>query len=246
MSSFNYRKTRRLHRFICSYQAELGRLGRFPVQMSQSAKKAGKAAASSTIPKRKDQPDAQDLTFGIELEYVFVFLKNHPDRLKFGDIIPEAWAVRWIEHAFDEDLEAKCKACRATVRFPLDIASDYGVLGIPFRVDYERWHVKRETVKMTPEEKDVLKVSRDEYETYGIEITSRILSAGSDLIVSDMKCSDHDHQIGFQDEIRAVVERLKDRFCSFGGSRARWDYLYPVSVAVLSLIGQESRNLRTS
>lgn len=222
--------------------------------MSVSAKKAGKAPAQparakpapanltpteSTAPKQGEKPEPADLTFGIELEYVLIYLKNHPDRWMFGhDIIPEAWAVRLVEHAFDEDLIAKCKACHTTVRFPLDIECDLGGIGLPYKVDYGRWHVKQETVKMATAEKEAIEVPPEEYGIQGIEITSRILSAGSDLVVRTIG-ADHDHLIGFEEEIRAVVDRLEERFCSFGGTRARWDYLYPVSIS--HFVGQIQR-----
>jgi hypothetical protein len=178
---------------------------------------------SSALPNSQKAAQSREsgLTIGIELEYLFVALKQ--GREKDPKPVKEV-AVKAVHVALASKLEAPCNVCQKPVRFDLPLNG----LG-SYRTVYALWEVGTEG--MSPELHDTEAMDclgedkAANYEWYGVEVKSRILRLHDALKVRE-PTSDHTHLITWEKEVAAVVERLRNRFCMFGSKERKAAYLY--------------------
>ncbi len=170
--------------------------------------------------------DEPDLSFGVELEYIFVSSKDRSDDDAWPSLNPDQQGVEVVREAISGSLKAQCRLCQQPVRFklPLNCNPD------PFLEDdddYALWDVIEERLDSVAEEREALGSEKENYVCTGVEIRSRILSPIMDLEVFDSvstTCSLH--KISPEQEISAVLRALKQRFCTFPDGR-KSDFLYP-------------------
>ncbi len=192
-----------------------------------------------------DRPDPQSkLTFGyalskwfppfanldhcsIELEFILVTADIRPDELELQ--VPAGfWPIRILERALSEDLEATCRECHEVVKFSLNLNTSMGYEG------FDAWKVKFELVGPSAEELSYLQrgyqdpedaARTGKYVATGIELVSRVLSTGEYLMIPVDDYS-HIHQISAEEEISAVLQKLRSKFQSFEKNDAQLEYLY--------------------
>ena len=113
------------------------------------------------------------LTFGIELEYLYIARSEDKNlEISHGD----SYGRGVVRAVLDQPLQAKCKLCSDWVSFKLPLY--VGPLPPSERYDYSNWEVVSEILASTASEKKDL-INRPEYETWPIEIRSRVLSTTS-------------------------------------------------------------------
>ena len=142
-----------------------------------------------------------DITIGCEFEFMLAHHFNKPKTL-FHDVYEDNTGKDIVNDALAEELVAICEVCGKSQKFHL-------LLGGVDKV-YDKWQVTRDaTVHLREHEQEIL--PRAGYEVYSIEVTSRILSWNSKGTKST--CG---HPFTYSEEITAVLDRLKERFCGFG------------------------------
>ncbi|KAK5175440.1 uncharacterized protein LTR77_000579 [Saxophila tyrrhenica] len=198
------------------------------------------------------------LTFGVELEYIFATRIDQLDEKSLHITDRDAIAVDVVRKAVQEKLQAKCKLCGQDVAFDLRlfdgrrhdteaqaIADALRALGDrSFQEQspdaFTSWEVVTEGVAAKAAELTALGKDEQMYFFNGCEIKSRVLSRAEDLVVPD-EGADHDHKITCEQEIRAVLQKLTQRFCLFDPEEDRADYLFPNENCALHVhVGQQS------
>jgi hypothetical protein len=164
-----------------------------------------------------------NLTFGIELEYVYI--SKLPANLRKRDNVKQMeLAIEKVREALQQEMHAKCRSCKGDVSFMLNQGE-----WPDNDPEYTCWVVEYESVSPTGSELNKLPdphSASDLYFSSGIEIKSPIFKFGQYMKVLESG-SAHEHEISHEDEIRAVVDRLRARFTGFHSDQQRDDYLYP-------------------
>ncbi|KAK3057038.1 hypothetical protein LTR09_002076 [Extremus antarcticus] len=180
-------------------------------------------------------------TFGVELEFIFVTLKDRPDRKSIMASSKDMFAVEIVKNALREKLCGKCRDVAFNLKIREAVLNPFDG---PFVERYSEWNVETETLLPTDEERKALGVpNAQQYSFQGVEIISRILSPVEDLLIVDGS-ADHDHLISYEQEIQAVLNKLTERFCVFDPKQEKFDYLYPNLECALHVhVGQQQEGI---
>jgi hypothetical protein len=170
-----------------------------------------------------------DLTFGIELEYVLLRRKRSSDSREADPDLLDADAVQIVFNSLAQKLPARCMVCNSRVWFDLPLNRD------PLLTNtYECWNVDNEYFRAWSGDEAAQEAlgieAAGEYEYRGVEIISRILHAHKHLEILE-PTSTHVHRISYDEEIKAVLRKLKHDFCMLSANRSKNNYLYNGKVA---------------
>ncbi|KAK3057040.1 hypothetical protein LTR09_002078 [Extremus antarcticus] len=182
---------------------------------------AGDAVPPATI---RNDDDAPELSFGVELEYMWASLDTRDNiaiyhGMELGGLGPEA-----VHAVLKEDMHAKCRTCGQTIAFKLPVVHDWYIQWQRRDPDYNFWSVVVED-KWDGKEVEALGSRKYNYIRVGVEIRSRILSRRRDLLIPSIAGSTHQHQLTWDQEISGVLDLLRKRFCTFDQDKQN-EYLY--------------------
>lgn len=165
----------------------------------------------------ESEHQAPELTFGVEFEYVYICLED--------DIPPREWnsyGRSVVRGVLSQTLRAKCSTCGDRIPFKLPLFRE-SRLNINDK-DFSHWDVGPEALCIPTEEEELLGADREKYAFLSVEISSRVLQATKALQIP-AECGDHIHQISWEEEISAVLSKLRREFCTFDDQGKR-DYLF--------------------
>ncbi|KAK5175443.1 uncharacterized protein LTR77_000582 [Saxophila tyrrhenica] len=183
--------------------------------------------------------DVPDLSFGVELEYMFASLTDRSDGKDWPNMSADGRGQEVVREALSGTMMAECRVCKQSFRFklPLNTKAGWPYDGVKqldpnpdllddYDNDYMLWDVVEENLYALEPELQILGEIGDKYTCTGLEVRSRILSPRRDLGVRDPSSATCKiHKISCQQEISAVMHTLRRRFCDFSNGR-RNDYLF--------------------
>ena len=153
-----------------------------------------------------------DISFGVEFEFILIvpgFEERKTKKLgvKVFDSLSQVGKVL-------RDTEFRCKSCKKPFRMPIGVQppppSD-----LTWKSDHRQWNVvPDDSMKLNPHQRFALQ--NGDFDTVGVEVTSRKLFADRDVPVpadrDTARTDGHQHTIAVDDEIETVLSALHRAF----------------------------------